>query len=355
MRRADSVRSTSSVGSSESSCLAESPFGLRSSSPGRPKSPTKVGFVQSAMLKRDGSHSPTKRLSMGNLRPAPAVLNSPSSSPLQKSQEWQDASDQKSVPISATVCHPQQAVVDERTAHDKSVREQGDCEPSQKNIPDLQKVQDGRPLTPLSKTITPVFCTPDNSPSLNGRRNSPSLHRSTSSLTMTRSAVERFRARDLDLTAKYDKERENSIVSQYSESNFKPSPTNKSLLDKDPEEDDSITVRRSRGIPKGHPSELANEVKEPARTETGDESNKENLVVDGSSPSTERPKTPILMGSRESPPKSPLISRSPSRSPNNKRWTPSSNKSSWLETALMKTSGASMRAPTGKSPKDLFS
>ncbi|KAK9452198.1 uncharacterized protein V1518DRAFT_410605 [Limtongia smithiae] len=48
----------------------------RSPSPIRSRSPTKFGFVQSAMLKREGTVL-SKRLSMANLKPAPAVLNSP--------------------------------------------------------------------------------------------------------------------------------------------------------------------------------------------------------------------------------------------------------------------------------------
>ncbi|KAK9367703.1 hypothetical protein V1509DRAFT_665125 [Lipomyces kononenkoae] len=354
LRRSDSARSSGSVASNDISCF-ESP-GMRSPSPTRPKSPTKVGFVQSAMLKRDGSRSPTKRLSMSNFRPAPAVLNSSGSSPLQKSHEWQGACSQESDPILSTGSDSQESTAEKRTEHDKPLPEQNDNQPSLKSEPEVKKVDRGQSQTQPSKPTTPVPHTADNSTSPNRIRHSSSLHRSASSLTMARSAVERFRSQDLDLTARYDKERDNSIVSQYSQSNFKPSPTNRSLLDIYSEEENGVTVRPPRG-PKPDQIEIHEEAEDSACRVTGDESNKENLVTDGSSPRTDTVKTPTRSGSREpTTPTSPLLSRSPSRSKNNKRWTPSPNKSSWLETALMKTGGgASMRVPAARSPKDVFS
>ncbi|KAK9460733.1 uncharacterized protein V1516DRAFT_665130 [Lipomyces oligophaga] len=63
----------------------------------RSPSPSKVGFVQSAMLKKDGSPL-SKRLSIANLRPAPAILESTQAKAIMEEEDLQDreSSDMKS-------------------------------------------------------------------------------------------------------------------------------------------------------------------------------------------------------------------------------------------------------------------
>ncbi|KAK9468406.1 hypothetical protein V1512DRAFT_289898 [Lipomyces arxii] len=269
----------------------------RSNSPTRSPSPSKLAYLQSAMHKLDGGASPqSKRLSMAGLRPAPSVLQrSPRQNDIgkftveTKSQSGQIHDDLVEKPVEEE---------DEQDNDDSYEQEQEQEEPT---------VQPSTPPTPTRRSI--LLRSPDHSPSPIRLRPAPSLHRTSSSLSMVRPATDRFNARELDLTSKYDAAKATTVLSQYGDSNFKPSPTHRSFLNSDDDINTNLISRSPDANKENH----------------GAEKNEKGNSI-----------SPIRLLSPSSPPLSRTTSlvRSPSRSPTGKRWTP--NKSSWLENVLIK-------------------
>lgn len=268
------------------------------------------------MLKREGS-TLSKRLSIVNLRPAPVVLASPKAA------------------TESTVGSPKAS--DEHLVAEQIVEE---AEEEDKEEPRAKPLASST-TTPRMQAMSSPLQSPTLSPS--PLRMRTKLHRTSSSLSITRSAADRFRAKDLDLVARHDEEsRNNTSLSQYTESTFKPSKTYRSLTDFNDQDDESP---RCLG---GVLGALNNE--QPTRR------------VSNSTPSPDKENTTTV---NASPPKSPsrtntlMLSRSGSRSPAGKRYAGQSGggvkTSSWLESALMKSTeknGNVTRSPRAVTRRD---
>ncbi|KAK7204201.1 hypothetical protein BZA70DRAFT_290750 [Myxozyma melibiosi] len=370
-KRSDSILSNSSQISIDSINEPPSSNGSvygspRSPSPSRPKSPTKGGFVQSAMMRRDGGSTPiSKRLSMANLRPAPVVLGSPNTPAKEygeESIEGEIVTSISSPRVSDERMIPEQIVEEETEEAAEQAVEQAVEEkvtPSRSLRYSMRPAAVMSPGSPRSAPTSPInngmrMSPSRESPSAAMRmRASPSLHRTPSSLSMTRSATDRFRARDLDLVARHDEDSRNSTaVSEYSESNFKPSKTYQSLADC--EDEDGSSAKR-RGLPRSPGGVVLGALNnsQPVRrvSNSTPSAEKENTGVEGEESAAK------VMPARASPSRTAtLLSRSGSRSPAGgagagKKYGGGSGHaktSSWLESALMKSSVGSPRSTTTK-------